>query len=177
MFSALSKYDTRTRLLNAREFHQIAGRAGRAGYDTAGIVVVQAPDADLPTRLHRRRPIKDQLPYSSSKTSRRLRPVESSPHPLHIAGVRCPFWRSCQRAPTAAHALEYGLSIHLGYLKSKGAKQDRCRNHCLGRHRRPGGGISLIDESDDIGTNRGLRLGRAATRRSSVRRAGIFASR
>ncbi|HYN93685.1 MAG TPA: DEAD/DEAH box helicase, partial [Pilimelia sp.] len=45
VFSALSKYDgTRTRLLNAREFHQIAGRAGRAGYDTAGTVVVQAPE-------------------------------------------------------------------------------------------------------------------------------------
>ncbi len=37
VFSALSKYDgTRMRLLSAREFHQIAGRAGRAGFDTAG---------------------------------------------------------------------------------------------------------------------------------------------
>jgi superfamily II RNA helicase len=45
LFTALSKYDgTRTRLLQAREFHQIAGRAGRAGYDTAGRVVVQAPE-------------------------------------------------------------------------------------------------------------------------------------
>jgi superfamily II RNA helicase len=45
MFTALSKYDgTRTRLLNAREFHQIAGRAGRAGYDTIGTVIVQAPE-------------------------------------------------------------------------------------------------------------------------------------
>src|SRR5579862_5220294 len=45
LFTALSKYDgTRTRLLQAREFHQIAGRAGRAGYDTVGRVVVQAPE-------------------------------------------------------------------------------------------------------------------------------------
>src|SRR5437660_296395 len=45
LFTALSKYDgTKTRLLKAREFHQIAGRAGRAGYDTDGYVVVQAPD-------------------------------------------------------------------------------------------------------------------------------------
>ncbi|PRX99621.1 DEAD/DEAH box helicase [Allonocardiopsis opalescens] len=45
LFTALSKYDgTRTRHLSAREFHQIAGRAGRAGYDTAGNVVVQAPE-------------------------------------------------------------------------------------------------------------------------------------
>jgi hypothetical protein len=45
LFTALSKYDgTKTRLLMAREFHQIAGRAGRAGFDTLGRVVVQAPE-------------------------------------------------------------------------------------------------------------------------------------
>jgi superfamily II RNA helicase len=45
VFTALSKFDgKRTRLLHAREFHQIAGRAGRAGFDTAGRVVVQAPE-------------------------------------------------------------------------------------------------------------------------------------
>ncbi len=33
-----------TRLLQAREFHQIAGRAGRAGFDDMGSVVVQAPE-------------------------------------------------------------------------------------------------------------------------------------
>jgi hypothetical protein len=45
LFTGLSKYDgVRTRLLKVREFHQIAGRAGRAGYDTLGSVVVQAPE-------------------------------------------------------------------------------------------------------------------------------------
>jgi hypothetical protein len=45
VFTGLSKYDgTKTRLLQAREFHQIAGRAGRAGYDTLGMVVAQAPE-------------------------------------------------------------------------------------------------------------------------------------
>ncbi|MCW2541114.1 MAG: hypothetical protein JWN95_2839 [Frankiales bacterium] len=48
VFAALSKYDgTRTRQLQAREFHQIAGRAGRAGFDTAGTVVVQAPEHEV----------------------------------------------------------------------------------------------------------------------------------
>src|SRR5437763_5787880 len=37
LFTALSKYDgTKTRLLQARESHQIAGRSGRAGYEPAG---------------------------------------------------------------------------------------------------------------------------------------------
>jgi superfamily II RNA helicase len=45
LLTALAKYDgTRIRHLTAREFHQIAGRAGRAGYDTTGTVVVQAPE-------------------------------------------------------------------------------------------------------------------------------------
>jgi superfamily II RNA helicase len=45
LLTALTKYDgTRMRHLTAREFHQLAGRAGRAGYDTAGTVVAQAPE-------------------------------------------------------------------------------------------------------------------------------------
>ncbi|WP_243063939.1 RNA helicase [Humibacter sp. RRB41] len=48
LLTALTKYDgIRMRQLTAREFHQIAGRAGRAGYDTAGTVVVQAPEHDI----------------------------------------------------------------------------------------------------------------------------------
>ncbi len=45
LFTGLSKYDgVKTRLLKAREFHQIAGRAGRAGYETIGTVIAQAPE-------------------------------------------------------------------------------------------------------------------------------------
>lgn len=45
LLTALTKFDgTKMRQLTAREFHQVAGRAGRAGYDTAGTVVAQAPE-------------------------------------------------------------------------------------------------------------------------------------
>ncbi|MDH6291148.1 DEAD/DEAH box helicase [Rhodococcus opacus] len=48
LLTGLTKFDgTRTRHLRAREFHQIAGRAGRAGYDTLGTVVVQAPEHEV----------------------------------------------------------------------------------------------------------------------------------
>lgn len=48
LLTALSKYDgEKTRHLSAREFHQIAGRAGRAGFDDEGFVVVQAPEHDV----------------------------------------------------------------------------------------------------------------------------------
>jgi superfamily II RNA helicase len=45
LLTGLTKFDgQRMRQLTAREFHQIAGRAGRAGFDTAGTVVAQAPE-------------------------------------------------------------------------------------------------------------------------------------
>ncbi len=45
LFSGLAKFDgNRQRVLRTREFLQIAGRAGRAGFDTQGYVVVQAPE-------------------------------------------------------------------------------------------------------------------------------------
>ena len=48
LLTGLAEYDgVRTRHLKAREFHQIAGRAGRAGYDTMGTVVVQAPEHEV----------------------------------------------------------------------------------------------------------------------------------
>ncbi|GGC59978.1 DUF3516 domain-containing protein [Hoyosella rhizosphaerae] len=48
LFTGLTKYDgSRNRILKVREFHQIAGRAGRAGFDTTGSVVVQAPDHEI----------------------------------------------------------------------------------------------------------------------------------
>ena len=48
LLTALSKYDgTRVRRLNAREFHQIAGRAGRSGFDTQGTVIAQATKYDV----------------------------------------------------------------------------------------------------------------------------------
>ena len=48
LITALSKYDgTRMRRLSAREFHQVAGRAGRAGFDPYGNVVVLAPEHEI----------------------------------------------------------------------------------------------------------------------------------
>jgi superfamily II RNA helicase len=52
LFTQLAKYDgTISRLLSAREFHQIAGRAGRAGFDRTGSVAVQAPEYVIDNEL------------------------------------------------------------------------------------------------------------------------------
>ncbi|HJG36687.1 DEAD/DEAH box helicase [Enorma phocaeensis] len=48
VLTALTKYDGyRMRRLRAREFHQIAGRAGRAGFDTEGMVIAEAPEYEI----------------------------------------------------------------------------------------------------------------------------------
>ncbi|MCA9284757.1 MAG: DUF3516 domain-containing protein [Phycisphaerales bacterium] len=48
VFSQLYKWDGQgSRRLNAREFHQIAGRAGRKGHDDVGTVLVQAPEHEI----------------------------------------------------------------------------------------------------------------------------------
>ncbi len=45
LFTKLCKYDgEKVRILTARDFHQIAGRAGRKGFDTQGYVVALAPE-------------------------------------------------------------------------------------------------------------------------------------
>ncbi|MGH3785523.1 MAG: DUF3516 domain-containing protein [Pseudonocardiaceae bacterium] len=100
LLTALSKYDgTRTRHLTAREFHQIAGRAGRAGYDTAGTVVVQAPDhvvdnakavakaGDDPRKL--RKIVRKKPPEGSVSWSERTfdRLIAAEPEPLKSSFV------------------------------------------------------------------------------------------
>lgn len=48
LLTALTKYDGyKQRRLRAREFHQIAGRAGRSGFDSEGLVVAQATEYDI----------------------------------------------------------------------------------------------------------------------------------
>ena len=45
LFTQLCKYSgDKTAILTVRDFHQIAGRAGRKGFDDAGYVVAQAPE-------------------------------------------------------------------------------------------------------------------------------------
>ena len=97
LFTGLSKYDgTKTRLLQAREFHQIAGRAGRAGFDTLGTVVVQAPEHVIDNeralakagddRSKRRKVVRKKPPEGSIGWGRPTfdRLVAAEPEPLHV---------------------------------------------------------------------------------------------
>ncbi|NOZ85681.1 MAG: DUF3516 domain-containing protein [Deltaproteobacteria bacterium] len=96
IFTRLCKFDgEKTRILSAREFHQIAGRAGRKGFDDHGNVVVLAPEhvvenrrisfkiknqPHLKNKLHRKTPPKRGYKHWDESTFDRL--LSSRPEPL-----------------------------------------------------------------------------------------------
>ena len=96
LLTALAKFDgSKIRRLNAREFHQIAGRAGRSGFDTQGTVIAQATKYDVERKRalakaggdpKKARKIKTSKPPEgfvgwNEATYRRL--VEAVPETLH----------------------------------------------------------------------------------------------
>jgi superfamily II RNA helicase len=75
VLNKLAKFDgEKTGILRAREFHQIAGRAGRKGFDDRGRVVCQAPEHVIENRRleqkgsakkpAKKRPPRDFVPWS-----------------------------------------------------------------------------------------------------------------
>jgi len=96
LFTKLCKYDgEKTKVLSVRDFKQIAGRAGRRGFDTLGSVVAQAPehaienqklrakaagDAKKLRKLKMRQPPERGYAHWDAETFTRLQ--VSSPEPL-----------------------------------------------------------------------------------------------
>lgn len=72
LFTQLCKFDgNKVRILSVRDFHQIAGRAGRRGFDTQGSVVVQAPEHVIENIVARRKAEGD------AKKLKKLRPKKA----------------------------------------------------------------------------------------------------
>ncbi|MCW2768134.1 MAG: ski2-like helicase [Nocardioides sp.] len=72
LFTGLAKFDgNRQRILRTREFLQIAGRAGRAGFDTAGAVVVQAPEHTIENERARLKSEAKNAAMSAEKMAKR----------------------------------------------------------------------------------------------------------
>lgn len=52
LFTQLCRFDgTNTRIMSVRDFHQVAGRAGRKGFDIRGSVIAQAPEHEIENRI------------------------------------------------------------------------------------------------------------------------------
>ena len=108
LFTKLCKFDgTKTRILSVREFQQIAGRAGRKGFDDEGWVMAQAPEhvienqrlAAKAATSNKKKVVKKQPPKRgyvpwNSKTFERL--VASKCEPL-----------------TPVFRVDHGMIVHL----------------------------------------------------------------
>ena len=79
LFTKLAKFDgTKVGLLSVRDFKQIAGRAGRRGFDTQGSVVAQAPE-----HIVEKKQAEKKSDATGKKVARRsaVRPRARSPGP------------------------------------------------------------------------------------------------
>jgi hypothetical protein len=151
LFTRLSKWDgEKTALLSAREFKQIAGRAGRKGFDERGSVVCQAPE-HLTAR--RRDPRGRERP--------RPRP------PRHyVPWTRDTFERLVKRRPEtlqARFAVEHGMLVLV-------MQRESARGTVHGGYRDL---VELIARSHGSPREKSRLRRDAAARFRSLRRAGI----
>jgi superfamily II DNA/RNA helicase len=79
VFRQLCKFDgEKTAILTAREFHQIAGRAGRRGFDDRGLVVAQSPEHIAENKKIEAKRIKN--PHLKNKLVNKKPPVKGYVH-------------------------------------------------------------------------------------------------
>jgi len=164
VLTRLSKFDgTQTRLLTARELHQIAGRAGRAGYDTSGLVVALAPEhvaeneaneAKAAKDPSKRRKVKKAQPpkgfvHYDEDTFRKLQ--EAAPEPLESSFRMTP-GMLMQLLDRPGDAWAHGRSLLLGSHEPR-ARQRRHVRATIGLYKalRSAGVVRLLPEPDRYG--------------------------
>jgi hypothetical protein len=157
VLSRLYKFDgERVGILTAREFHQIAGRAGRKGFDEKGTVVVLAPEWVVENRRIEAKAVAN--PHLRKKL------VKQKPPPRAVPWDAQTFERLKAALP---EALEPRFDVTHGMIV----------NLLHGGGDRAGGGygrlVDLVARSHGSDKAKQRRLKRAAALFRSLRRAGI----
>ena len=106
LLTSLVKFDgSKMRHLRSREFHQIAGRAGRAGFDTVGFVRVLAPEHEVEMARERARLTAAQEAArderEAKKAKKKASKKRSGPKEGQITWSRSTFERLRDAAPEA----------------------------------------------------------------------------
>jgi superfamily II RNA helicase len=154
LFTSLSKYDgVRARLLTAREFHQIAGRAGRAGYDTVGTVVVQAPDHVVANEK--------ALAKAGDDPKKRRKVVKKKPPPGTVGYARPTFDRLVAAPP---EPLESSFAVSNAMVLNVVNRAGDCM--AAMRH--------LLTSNDEPPTRQRRHIRRALAIYRGLRRAGVI---
>ncbi len=105
LFTQLCKYDgEKSAILSVRDFHQIAGRAGRKGFDDRGSVVVQAPEHVI-----------ENLKLAEKKSQGKKVVMQKPPQKGYVHWDRQTFERLRERPP---EPLESRFAVTHGMLLS-----------------------------------------------------------
>ncbi|HRS37446.1 MAG TPA: DUF3516 domain-containing protein [Thermoanaerobaculia bacterium] len=104
LFTRLAKFDGRKIvLLSVRDFQQIAGRAGRKGFDTRGSVVAQAPEEVIARRI-------------AQQKGKRLRPPARPAEKGEVSWTEETFQRLINRPPETLRSrfrITHGMVLNL----------------------------------------------------------------
>ncbi|MGI9645543.1 MAG: DEAD/DEAH box helicase, partial [Ilumatobacteraceae bacterium] len=164
VLTRLYKYDgVENRLLTAREFHQIAGRAGRAGYDTEGLVVALAPDhqaeneaaeAKAANDPKKKRKLKNASPprgfvHYDAETFDRLQAAK--PEPLESSFTMTP-GMLMQLLDRPGNAWDHGRSLLFDSHEPRARQRGHVRTTIsLYKALRTAGVVRELDEADKYG--------------------------
>src|SRR5437879_3127272 len=81
VFTKLCKFDgSKTTILSVRDFKQIAGRAGRKGFDDAGSVIAQAPEHVIENKKAENRHSLDDKKRNKKKVVKKAAPTRNYVH-------------------------------------------------------------------------------------------------
>jgi superfamily II RNA helicase len=153
LFTKLSKFDgENTGILAVRDFLQIAGRAGRKGFDDRGWVVVQAPEHVIENKR-----AEEKFTRGESKK----KPVKKQPEQGFVAWDKGTFERLTTKPPEALHsrfALSHGILLQL---------LQRDDGHGYRRL------VDLVQRSHETDANKKKHLGRARQLFQALREAGL----
>jgi len=158
LFSKLAKFDGRkVGILAVRDFQQIAGRAGRKGFDDRGLVVAQAPEHVIERRLAERKGKKGGASFK--------------PRPGEVVWSEETFRRLIERAPETLRSrfrVTHGMVLQL-LQRDEEVDDPGKRNFASLR--------DLISASHDEEGAKRRHLARAAVLVRSLARAGILVTK
>jgi superfamily II RNA helicase len=154
LFTKLSKFDgENTGILAVRDFLQIAGRAGRKGFDDRGWVVVQAPEHVIENK---------RAEEKFTKGESKKKPVKKQPEQGFVAWDKGTFDRLTTKPPEALHsrfALSHGILLQL---------LQRDDGHGYRRL------VDLVQRSHETDANKKKHLARARQLFQALREAGLI---
>lgn len=130
LFTSLIKYDgNKVRHLSAREFHQIAGRAGRAGFDTVGFVRAIASETEIEQTRRKAKMSAAQDEANEKKLKKLARKTKPKASAAKATWTRATFDRLVGAKPEAMQSqMRFNHALVLNVLSgSKAPEEDLLR--------------------------------------------------